>query len=161
MTVSAAFALAVMVATFTFAVMIAALSFAVMATAATTLASASQMLDQVLYLLIGGLAVLLDLTCEVQAFASQRVVGVHSDAVGLYLHYLRHELVVFIVGEGDDGSFIDIVFVESAVHDENIAVELMLSLGYIVAEGLCRLQDEVEAVALVVLHDLLLELFEG
>jgi hypothetical protein len=48
MTVSAAFALAVMVATFTFAVMIAALSFAVRATAATTLASASQMLDQVL-----------------------------------------------------------------------------------------------------------------
>jgi hypothetical protein len=70
MTVSAAFALAVMVATLAFVVMVAALSFAVMATAATTLASASQMLDQVLYLLIGGLAVLLDLTCEVQAFAS-------------------------------------------------------------------------------------------
>ena len=161
MTMSATAAFAMMTAAFAFAMMTATLTFAVMSAAATALTPASEVLDQVLYLLVGSLAVFLDLTCEVQSFASQRVVGVHSDAVGLYLHYLRHELVVFIVSEGDDGSFIDIVFVESAVHDENIAVELMLSLGYIVAEGLCRLQDEVEAVALVVLHDLLLELFEG
>ena len=56
MTVSAAFA---------FAMMTAALTFAVMSAAATALTTASEVFDQVLYLLVGSLAVFLDLTCEV------------------------------------------------------------------------------------------------
>ncbi len=91
MTVSAAAAFAMMTAAFAFAMMTATLTFTVMTAAATALTAASQVLDQVLYLLVGSLAVFLDLTCEVQSFASQRVVGVHRDAVGLYLHHLRHD----------------------------------------------------------------------
>ena len=161
MTVSAAFAFAVMTAAFTFAVMSAALAFAVMSAAATALTTASQVLDQVLYLLVGSLAVFLDLTSEVQSFASQRVVGVHRDAVGLYLHDLRHEVVIVVVGEGDDGPLIDIIAVELTVDGEDLASELVLSLWHIVTEGLCGLQGEVEAVALGVLHEFLLETVEG
>ena len=87
---TAAFAFAMMTATLTFAVMSAALTFTVMTAAATALTTASQVLDQVLYLLVSSLAVFLDLTSEVQSFASQRVVGVHRDAVGLYLHQRLH-----------------------------------------------------------------------
>ncbi len=161
MTVSAAAAFAMMTAAFAFAMMTAALTFTVMSAAATALTTASQVLDQVLYLLVSSLAVFLDLTCEVQSFASQRVVGVHRDAVGLYLHDLRHEVVIVVVGEGDDGPLIDIIAVELAVDGEDLASELVLSLWHIVAEGLCRLQGEVEAVALGVLHEFLLETVEG
>ena len=89
------------------------------------------------------------------------MVGVHRDAVGLYFHDLRHEVVIVVVGEGDDGPLIDIIAVELAVDGEDLASELVLSLWHIVAEGLCRLQGEVEAVALGVLHEFLLETVEG
>ena len=42
-----------------------------------TAASACQMFDQVLYLLLSGITILVDDTSEVERLASQRVVGIH------------------------------------------------------------------------------------
>ena len=125
MTMSAAAAVIVVMMAF------AAFFLTVIAVAAPMMVSAAtrQMLDQMLYLLVSGVTILNDCSCEVQGLASERVVGVDSDTVFLDLLDFGHELVVFIVHQGDNGTLEDILVVEMTINRENIATQLMYALG--------------------------------
>ena len=158
MTVSAAAALfVVMLVVASVATSLASISMMVSATAA----SASQMLDQMLYLLFGGIAVLIDDASEVERLSCQGMVGIHGDTVLLDLNNLGHELMVFCVCQGDDGSFEDILVVEVAIDGENFTVQFVYALRHVFSESLRRFQKEVEGVAFRQLHHLLLESVEG
>ena len=107
-------------------------------TSAATAASASHVLYKVLNLLLGGLAVLDDLTLEVESLAGQRVIGVDGYSVFLDLNDLGHELVIFIVHQSDNCALENIIVVEVAIYGEYLAANLMYTLGNILAESLCR-----------------------
>ncbi len=109
-----------------------------------TAAAACQVLDEMLYFLLGGLTVLNDCTREVQRLACQGMVGIDGHAVFLNLHDLGHKLVVVGVRQGDDGSLEDIVVVEMAVDGEHITGEFVYALRDIFAECLRRFKDEIE-----------------
>ena len=87
-------------------------------TSAATAASASHMLDEVLDLLLGGLAILDDLTLEVESLACQWVIGVDGNAVFLDLNDLGHELVILIIHQSDYCTLVDIIVVEMSVDGE-------------------------------------------
>ena len=75
-----------------------ATAFAVVAVVVSaTAASACQVLDEVLYLVVGGLTVLNHSACKVERLTSQGMVGVEGDAVFLNLQDFGHESVVFVV----------------------------------------------------------------
>ena len=91
-------------------------------------AAACQMLDQVLYLLVSGVTILNDRSCEIQGLACERVVGIDRDTVFFDLLDFCHELMVFIVHQGDNGTLEDILVVEMTVNRENITTQLMYAL---------------------------------
>ena len=109
----------------------AAFFLAVVAVAASMMVSAAacQMLDQVLYFFISGIAILYDCSSEVQGLACERVVGVNGDTVFLDLLDFGHELVVFVVHQGNNSVFEDILVVEMTVDHENIAIQLVYPFG--------------------------------
>ena len=135
-------------------------SVAVVMSTATS-ASASHLLDERLYFLLSGLAVLDDGTREVQHLPGQWVVGVDGYAVFLDLLYLRHEALVVCAHQGDDCTLEDIVVVEMPVDREDLTSQFVYSLRIVNAESLCWLQGEVEGCAFLVLDHLLLETVEG
>ena len=108
----------------------AAFFLAVVAVAASMMVSASacQVLDQVLYLLISCIAILDDCSCEVQGLTCERVVSVDGDTVFLDLLDFGHELVVFIIHQGDNCALEDILVVEMTVDHENIATQLVYTI---------------------------------
>ena len=128
---------AVVVATTASVVMIAT-------SAATTAASACHVLNQVLNLLLGSLAILNHATLEVQSLTSQRVVGINCYTVFLNLCYLSHKLVVFVVHQCDNGALKDILVVKMPVNCKYLAAHLMHALSYIFAKSLCRSQLKVK-----------------
>ena len=87
------------------------------------LTAASEHLNEFLDFFFGGISVLDDLSREVQGFASQGVVGVDGDAVVLYLHHFCHELMVFGIVHGDDGTLIDMFVVKLAVDGEDVTLQ--------------------------------------
>lgn len=129
--------------------------------AATAAASASHVLDQVLNLLLGSLAVLNHAALEVQRLASQRVVGVNSHTILLNLSHLSHKLVVLIVHQGDDCTLEDILVVEVAVNGEYLATHLMHALSDILAKSLGRSQLKVEVATFLQSLYFLLESIES
>ena len=134
-------------------------AFAMMMSA--TVAATCQHLDGLVDFLLCGVAILADGASEVERLASQRVVGVDGHAVFLHLHDFGHKLMVLAVGQGDDGIGVDVVMVEMTVDREHLTVDLMNTLGLVGTEGLCWLENKVEAVALRMLDHLLLEGVEG
>lgn len=162
MTVSATAAAAIVVVMMM--VVIATLVIAtlvVAATSAATAASASHVLDEVLNLLLGGLAVLDDLTLEVESLASQGVIGVDGYAVFLDLNNLGHELVVLIVHQSDDSTLENIIVVEVAIDGEHLAANLMYTLGNILAESLSRCELEIKVATFLQILYFLLECIES
>ena len=98
MTVSAAAAFfVVMIMSTTVAATISTAFATVTVVMSATAASACQMLDEMLYLILCGLTVLNDCSGEVQCLASQGMVGVEGDAIFLNLQDFGHETVVLIV----------------------------------------------------------------
>ena len=134
------------------------LATAVIATAAaTTAATTCHVLDQVLNLLLSGLAVLNDSALEVQGLACQWVVGIYGYSIFLDLYNFGHELMVLVVHQGDDSTLEDVVVVEMAIHGEYFAANLVYALCYIFAESLCRSQLKIKVAALLKAFYLLLE----
>ena len=134
---------------------------ATVAVMVTAVAAARHLLDECLHLLLCGLAVLNDGTGEVQHLSCQRVVGVDGHAVFLDLLHFCHEALVVRPHQCDDSTLEDVVVVEMAVDREDLASQLVHSLGIVGAEGLCRLESEVEGCAFLMLDDFLLEAVEG
>ena len=126
----------------------------------STSAAASHLLDERLYFLLRGLAVLDDGTREVQHLPGQRVVGVDGYTVFLDFLYLRHEALVVSAHQRDDSALEDIVMVEMPIDCEDLTSQFVYTLGIINAESLCRLEGEVEGCAFLVLDHLLLETVE-
>ena len=93
----------------------------VTASAAVTAASASHVLNQVLNLLFGSLAILDDTALEVKSLASKRVVGINGYSVFLNLYYLSHKLVVFVVHQCDNCTLDYVLVVKVAVNGRQIA----------------------------------------
>ena len=114
------------------------------ASAAASAASARQLADELLDLLVGGLSVLAHHANEVERLAGIGVVGVERHAVGFDLHDLGHKAVVLSIRQGDDGTRIDILFVEFPVDGECLAPQFVYTFRHVFAEGLCGLQGEVE-----------------
>lgn len=122
-----------------------------------TAASACQVLDQVLYLILSGLTVLNHGSSEVQRLASQGMVGVEGDAIFLDFQDFGHETVVFAVHQSDDGTFVDIVVVEMTVDHERLPAQFMNTFRVVCSECVSGLQGEVERCAALFLDQLLLE----
>lgn len=158
MSASATTAIVVVVMLVIAALMIATLVVA--SAAITTAAATCHMLNQVLNLLVGSLAVLNHLTLKVQGFACQWVVGVDSNAVFLNLNNLGHELVILVVHQGDNGSLEDVIVVEMAVNGKYLAAYLVNTLDYVLAKSLGWCQLEIKAAALLKTLYLLLESIE-
>ena len=142
-------------------VVVAASASVAMVVMATSAATTRQVLDKMLYLFIGGLAVLDHLTSKLQGLTCQWVVRVYRHAVFLNLHHLRHEALVILTHQGDDGSLEDVLMVEMTVDREYVALQLMLSLGDILSKSLFGLEGEVEGRAFLLLLQLLFEGVEG
>ena len=109
-----------------------------------TAASACQMLDEMLYLVLSGLTVLYHCTSEVQRLACQRMVGVEGDTIFLNLQDFGHETVVFVVHQGDDGAFVHVVVVEVAVDHECLPAQFVNALWVVCSESVCWFQGEIE-----------------
>ena len=154
-TVTAAFAAFIVVMLMSATVTAAFAAVTVMMSA--TAAAACQVLDEMLYFLLGGLTVLNDCTREVQRLACQGMVGIDGHAVFLNLHHLSHKLVVLVVHQGDNGTLKNILVVEMSVYGKYLAVHLVHTLGYILAESLCWSQLEIKVAALLKALYLLLE----
>ena len=140
---------------------IVATTLMVATTSAATAASASHMLDEVLDLLLGGLAILDDLTLEVESLACQWVIGVDGYAVFLDLNDLGHELVILIIHQSDDCTLENIIVVEVAIDGEYLAANLMYTLGNILAESLCRCELEIKVTTFLQILYFLLECIES
>jgi hypothetical protein len=147
MAVAAAFALVVV-------------AFAVVAAIAAA-ALVRHMVEHVLYLLVGGIAVLKDYTLELQRLPGKGVVRVYGDAVGIDLHHTCHEATLVGIHQRDDGSWVDVLAVEAFVDGEHIAFEHMNTLGIVLAEGIGGRKGEVERVARGKASEALLEAVEG
>jgi hypothetical protein len=160
MSATAAAALVVVMMMLVIATLVAT-TLVVATTSAATAASASHVLDKMLDLLLGSLAVLDDLTLEVECLASQRVIGINGNAVFLDLNDLGHELVVLIVHQSDNGTLENIIVVEVAIYGEYLAANLMYTLGYILAESLCRSEFEIKVATLLQILYFLLECIES
>ena len=125
------------------------------------LTTASQHLDQMLYLFFRSHTVLLYLADKVQFLASQRVVRVDGDTVVLDFHNLGHKLVVFGIVHRDDGSLEDMLVVELAVNAEDFTLQFVHTLRDIFPESLVGLQGEVKRFALLQADEVLLKGVEG
>ena len=122
-----------------------ATAFAVVAVVVSAAAaSACQVLDEVLYLVVGGLTVLNHSACKIERLTSQGMVGVEGDAVFLNLQDFGHESVVFVVHQGDDGAFVDVVVVEVAVDHECLPAQFVNALWVVCSKGVCWFQSEIE-----------------
>ena len=88
-------------------------------TSAATAASASHMLDEVLDLLLGSLAVLGHLSAEQQRLACQRMVQVHLHLLVGHLNDTAVEVVAVLVLQGHHGSLVDVLVVEVSVDGED------------------------------------------
>lgn len=116
----------------------AAFFLAIVAVAASMMVptTACQMLDQVLDLFVGSIAILNHGSYEVEYLACKRVVGVDSHTVFLDLLDFCHKLMVLIVHQGDNGVLEDILMVEMTVDHEYVAPQLVHTLGLIISKSL-------------------------
>ena len=101
----------------------------------TTAATACQVLDQVLYFLLGSLAVFDHGTDAVEDFAGEGVVGIESDAIVFHFLDLGHEVVILVVHQGDHGVFVDMLAIELAIDGEDFAPNFVNASGFVGSES--------------------------
>ena len=89
------------------------------------------------------------------------MVCVERHPVVLNLLHLSHEMIVLIVHQGDDGSLVDMLVVETAVDHEGLTVHLVQSGRLIGPECFCGLEHEVEGRTLFNPHQFLFKGIEG
>ena len=85
---------------------------------ATSTATTRHVVNQLLNLLIGGLAVLQYLTFKVQCLASQGMVQVHLHLIFSDLHYTTVEVVSILILQGNDSIYVDVFVVKTAVPEQ-------------------------------------------
>ena len=155
MTVSAAAVITVMVVSAAAIVT----AFAMMMPA--TMTAARQHLDGLIDLFLCCIAVFANGARKVERLASQRVVGVNSNAIFLNFYDSGHELMILAIRQGDDGIGVDVIVVEMTVDRENLALQLMNPLRFVGTESLFWFEGKIEGVALRMIDHRLLESVEG
>ena len=130
----------------TFVVVVAA-SVAARVAALVASASAADMIDEVLNLLVGGLAVLHDVAFEVQFLVGQRMVEVDFHFFFVYFEHFAKKALAVLVLKGKQGVNENVLVVEVAVDAEHVALQVHDALGLHLAVGLFNGECEVEFVA--------------
>ena len=147
MAATAAVAVAFMlVVAMAFAVMVVvAVVAAALATAAATLAA--HHVEHALNLFSGGLACRDYFAAKVQGLAGKGMVEVHRNGVFLHLGHQALETVAVGIDEGQHGTGIDALFVETSVDAEHAFIEFHHVLLHVRAVSLLDREREVELVA--------------
>lgn len=112
--------------------------------ASTSAAFAAQVVDHLLNLLVGGVALFQNGTRELQLLSGQRVVGVDGHMIIGYFDDASHEAALVGIHHGDDGSFEDVFSVEVAVDGKHIAAHLVYALWVVFSKTFFSSQFEVE-----------------
>ena len=96
-----------------------------MASATTAIAvsatASGQMLHQVVYLLLRSLTVFLYLSLEIERLSGKGMVQVYLHLFFAYLNHPTVKAVSFLILQGDDGIYIDILVVKVTVDAEYVA----------------------------------------
>ena len=147
MAAAAAVAVAFMlVMTMAFAVMVVvAVVAATVAAAAATLAA--HHVEHALYLFSGGLACRDYFAAKVQGLAGKGMVEVNRNGVFLHLGHEALETVAVGIDEGQHGTGIYALFIETAVDAEHAFIEFHHVLLHVRAVSLLNREREVELVA--------------
>lgn len=135
--------------------LVVAMAFAVMvvvAVVAATLAAAAATLaahhvKHALYLFSGGLACRDYFAAKVQGLAGKGMVEVYRNGVFLHLGHQTLETVSVGIDEGQHGTGIDALFIETAVNTEHAFIEFHHVLLHVRAVSLLDREREVELVA--------------
>ena len=130
------------------------------ASAATTATSTSKVLNKVLNLLVGSLAILDYAALEVQSLASQRVVCINCNSVFLNLCYLSHKLVLLVIHKCDNSALKNILVVKMTIYCEYLAAYLVNTLSNVFAESLSRCELEIKIATFLQCLNFLLESIE-
>lgn len=147
MAAAAAVAVALMlVVAMAFAVMVVvAVVAAALAAAAATLAA--HHVEHALNLFSGGLACRHHFAAKVQGLAGKGMVEVNRNGVFLHLGHQALETVAVGIDEGQHGTGIDALFIETAVDAEHAFVEFHHVLLHVRAVSLLNREREVELIA--------------
>ena len=127
----------------------------------TAAAFAAHVVEQVLDLLLGSIAVLNDESCEEQRLAGQRMVQVHLHLVLCHFQHAAEEVVAVGVLQGDDGTLVDVLLVEVAVNHEVLAFQVQHAFFHILAVGFIFAQLEGEGLSLLQVLDFFLKRLKG
>ena len=125
----------------------AAFTTTLAAAAMSAAATAVKMIEHGLYLVLCCLAVLDDVSLEVEALASERMVEVNSDLIASDLEDCGDEEVAVLVLQRHLCSLEDVLAVEMSVYGEHLLVEIEHTLCHVLAESVLLVQLEVELLA--------------
>lgn len=144
----------------TFVVVVAA---SVAARVATIIASASaaDMVDEALNLLVGGLAVFHDVAFEVEFFVGQRMVEVDFYFFFVYFEHFAKKALAVLVLKGKQGVNENVLVVEVAVDAKHVALQVNDAFGLGFSVGLFNGEGEVEFVAFLQANYLFFEFVES
>ena len=117
------------------------------AAAMSAAATAVKMIEHGLYLILCCLAVLDDVSLEVEALASERMVEVNSYLVASDLEDCGDEEVAVLVLQRHLCTLEDVLAVEMSVYGEHILVEIEHTLCNVLAKSMLLVQIEVELLA--------------
>ena len=135
----------------------AAFTTTLAAAAMSAAATAVKMIEHGLYLVLCCLAVLDDVSLEVEALASERMVEVNSDLIASDLEDCGDEEVAVLVLQRHLCSLEDVLAVEMSVYGEHLLVEIEHTLCHVLAESVLLVQLEVELLATCETFQLLLK----
>ena len=145
-------------------VVVVATAVVMVATASTavTMASAASchVFDEVVNLLLCGVAVFYHSTFKIQRLASQRVVEVYLDFLFANLYDASVETVALLVLQGYDGVLVDVLVVEVAVDAERLAIQVEHVFIHIFTIAIFFAQRDIEGLSLGGGKHLFLELVE-
>jgi len=142
----------------TVAVVVVTAASTAVAVASTT---ACHVLDEVVDLLLRGVAVLYYGTLKIQRLACQRVVQIYFHLLFANLHDASVEAVALIVLQGYDSVLVDMLVVEVAVDTERLAVQVEHVFVHIFTIAFFFAQRDVEVLTFGGGNHLLLELVES
>ena len=147
MAAAAAVAVAFMlVVAMAFAVMVV-VTFVAATVAAATATLAAHHVEHALYLFSGGLACRHHFAAKVQRLAGKGMVEVNRNGVFLHLGHQTLETVAVGIDEGQHGTGIYALFIETAVNAEHAFIEFHHVLLHVRAVSLLDREREVELIA--------------
>ena len=135
----------------------AAFTTTLAATAMSAAATAVKMIEHGLYLILCCLAVLDDVSLEVETLASERMVEVNSDLIASDLEDCGDEEVAVLVLQRHLCTLEDVLAVEMSVYGEHLFVKIEHTLCHMLAESVLLVQLEVELLATCETFQLLLK----